>query len=90
MDLPNEFPSFFFTVQTATPSFSRHTNCLLRRVQAMEVIRAVSGAVALVESTGKVAKSITNLARRWTNAPEGKDHSTTQSYVSWEGDPSFS
>lgn len=42
----------------------------------MEVIGAVSGVVALVESTGKAAKNLTNLARRWTNAPEGKDHST--------------
>lgn len=38
----------------------------------MEVIGAVSGVVALVESTSKMAKSLTNLARRWTDAPEGK------------------
>jgi hypothetical protein len=36
----------------------------------MEVIGAVSSVVALVEATGKLAKGLTHLAKRWHNAPE--------------------
>jgi hypothetical protein len=36
----------------------------------MEVIGAVSSVVALVETTSKLAKSLTHLAQRWQNAPE--------------------
>jgi hypothetical protein len=36
----------------------------------MEVIGAVSSVVALVETTSKIAKSLTQLAQRWHNAPE--------------------
>lgn len=36
----------------------------------MEVIGAISSVVALVETTSKLAKSLTHLAQRWKNAPE--------------------
>jgi hypothetical protein len=36
----------------------------------MEVIGALSSVVALVETTSKIAKSLTQLAQRWHNAPE--------------------
>jgi prophage DNA circulation protein len=36
----------------------------------MEVIGAVSSVVALVETTSKLAKSLTHLAQRWQTAPE--------------------
>jgi Na+/phosphate symporter len=36
----------------------------------MEVIGAVSSVVTLVETTSKLAKSLTHLAQRWHNAPE--------------------
>jgi hypothetical protein len=36
----------------------------------MEVIGAVSSVVTLVETTSKLAKSLTHLAQRWYNAPE--------------------
>lgn len=47
----------------------------------MEVIGAVSSVVALVETTGKLAKSLSALARRWTNAPEGTSHCWGEAYL---------
>ena len=38
----------------------------------MEVIGAVSAVEALVETTTKLARSLSTLARRWKNAPDGK------------------
>lgn len=47
----------------------------------MEVIGAVSGVVALVETTSKLAKSLSTLARRWTNAPEGQTSCWGEAYT---------
>jgi hypothetical protein len=47
----------------------------------MEVIGAVSGVVALVETTSKLAKSLSTLARRWTNAPEGKTSFLGEAFI---------
>jgi hypothetical protein len=49
--------SFWFTLRKELP-------------RVMEVIGAVSSIVTLVETTSKLAKSLTHLVQRWHNAPE--------------------